>query len=172
MLCCRGFPSTLWAKDEYFVQLFIIFWIWFLKTVIKYPLISLEVFTFYESYFQSQRSFLGRWQRSLIHYDDVIMGTIASQITSLTIVYPTVIQTQIKENIKAARHWPLCGPRWIPRTNGQLRGGNVSIWWPHHVLCMLIICTETSIIHQWYVSREQAVRLVIYYILPIHRGWT
>ena len=25
-----------------------------------------------------------------IHYDDVIMGTIASQITSLTIVYPTV----------------------------------------------------------------------------------
>ena len=27
---------------------------------------------------------------SLIHYDDVIMGTIASQITSLTIVYSTV----------------------------------------------------------------------------------
>ena len=34
---------------------------------------------------------------------------IASQITSLTIVYSTVIQTQIKENIKAPRHWPLCG---------------------------------------------------------------
>ena len=36
------------------------------------------------------------------------------------------IQTQIKENIKAPRHWPLCreftGDRWIPRTNGQLRG--------------------------------------------------
>ena len=36
------------------------------------------------------------------------------------------IQTQIKENIKAPRHWPLCGeftgPRWIPRTNGQLCG--------------------------------------------------
>ena len=36
------------------------------------------------------------------------------------------IQTQIKENIKAPRHWPLCGEftgdRWIPRTNGQLRG--------------------------------------------------
>ena len=33
------------------------------------------------------------------------------------------IQTQIKENIKAPRHWPLCGEftgdRWIPRTNGQ-----------------------------------------------------
>ena len=33
------------------------------------------------------------------------------------------IQTQIKENIKDPRHWPLCGEftgdRWIPRTNGQ-----------------------------------------------------
>ena len=85
------------------------------------------------------------------HYNDVIMGTIASQITSLTIVYSIVysnadqrkhqssaslafvrgitqsfIQTQIKENIKGPRHWPLCGEftgdRWIPRTNGQLRG--------------------------------------------------
>ena len=31
-----------------------------------------------------------------------------------------------KVNIKAPRHWPLCGEftgdRWIPRTNGQLRG--------------------------------------------------
>ena len=36
------------------------------------------------------------------------------------------IRAQIKENIKAPRHWPLCGEftgdRWIPRTNGQLRG--------------------------------------------------
>ena len=60
------------------------------------------------------------------HYGNVIMTTMASQITSLTIVYSTVIQTQIKENIKAPRHWPLCGEftgdRWIPRTNDQLRG--------------------------------------------------
>ena len=30
------------------------------------------------------------------------------------------IRAQIKENIKAPRHWPLCGE--IPRTNGQWRG--------------------------------------------------
>ena len=65
------------------------------------------------------------------HHDYVIMATMASQITSLMIVYWTVysdadqpfIQTQIKENIKAPRDWPLCGEltgdRWIPRTNGQ-----------------------------------------------------
>ena len=33
------------------------------------------------------------------------------------------IQVQIKENINAARHWPLCGEfpsdQWIPCTNGQ-----------------------------------------------------
>ena len=51
------------------------------------------------------------------------MGTIASQITSLTIVYSTVYSVQIKENTKALRHWPLSGEftedLLIPRTNGQ-----------------------------------------------------
>ena len=36
------------------------------------------------------------------------------------------VQAQIKENIKAPRHWPLWGEftcdRWIPRTEGQWRG--------------------------------------------------
>ena len=51
------------------------------------------------------------------------MGTMASQITSLTTIYSTFIQAQIKENIKAPRHLPLCeeftGDRWIPRKKGQ-----------------------------------------------------
>ena len=59
---------------------------------------------------------------ALRHYCDVIMGAMASQITSLTIVYSTFIQAQIKENIKAPRHSPLggefTGDRWIPCTNG------------------------------------------------------
>ena len=40
------------------------------------------------------------------YYSDVIKGAMVSQITNLTIVY---IQGKIKENIKAPRHWPLCG---------------------------------------------------------------
>ena len=39
------------------------------------------------------------------HYSDVIMRAIASQITSLTIVFSTVYSG--KENIEAPRHWPL-----------------------------------------------------------------
>ena len=63
---------------------------------------------------------------NFILYGDVIMGAIASQITSLTIVYSTVYSDADQRNIKAPRYWPLCGEftgdQWIPRTNGQSRG--------------------------------------------------
>ena len=45
------------------------------------------------------------------------------------------VQAKIKENIKAPRHWPLCGEftgdRWIPRKRAS-NAENVSIWWRHH----------------------------------------
>ena len=57
------------------------------------------------------------------YYCDVIMGAMASQITSLTIIYSTVYSVADKKNIKAPRHWPLCGEftgdRLISSTNGQ-----------------------------------------------------
>ena len=42
------------------------------------------------------------------HYDDVIMDAMTSQITTSRLFIQPFIQTQIKENIKAPRHWPLC----------------------------------------------------------------
>ena len=65
------------------------------------------------------------------------MSTMASQITSLTSGYSLVIQAQIKENIKAPRHWPLCGE--LTALTGEFpaqmasNAENVSIWWRHHV---------------------------------------
>ena len=57
----------------------------------------------------------------LDHYSDVIMGAMASQIISLTVVYLNVYSAA--QNIKPPRHWPLCreftGDRWISHTNGQ-----------------------------------------------------
>ena len=44
-----------------------------------------------------------------MHYSDVIMGAMASQITSFTIVYSIVYSGADQRNIKASRHWPLCG---------------------------------------------------------------
>ena len=42
-----------------------------------------------------------------LHYSDVIVGMLASQITSLTVVYSPVYSGA--ENIKTPRLWPLCG---------------------------------------------------------------
>ena len=49
------------------------------------------------------------WPHKKNHYNDVIMGAMASQITSLTIVYSTVYSDADQENIKAPCHRPLCG---------------------------------------------------------------
>ena len=62
------------------------------------------------------------------------MGMMASQITSLTIVYTQpIIQAQIKENIKAPRHWPLYG-EFTSELPAQMASKveNVSVWWHHH----------------------------------------
>ena len=60
------------------------------------------------------------------------MGTIASQIT-LQLFTQLFIQTQIKENIKATRHWPLC-EEFTGEFPAQMASDaeNVSIWWRHH----------------------------------------
>ena len=48
------------------------------------------------------------------------MSAMASQIIGVTQPF---VQAQIKENIKAPRHWPLwgefIGDQWIPRTKVQ-----------------------------------------------------
>ena len=51
------------------------------------------------------------------------MGMMASQITSLTIVYSNVIQAQIKKMMKSSSSLVfvqgIYRDRWIPRTKGQ-----------------------------------------------------
>ena len=70
------------------------------------------------------------------HYVDVIMGPMASHIASLTNVYSTVYSGADQENIKALRHWPLCGEFTgtgeFPAQRAS-KAENVPIWWRHHV---------------------------------------
>ena len=58
------------------------------------------------------------------HYSDVIMTTIASQITSLTIVYSIVYsdtdQRKHQSSASLAFVWGIHRDRWIPRTKDQL----------------------------------------------------
>ena len=60
------------------------------------------------------------------HYTDVIMTTMASQITSLTVVYSTIHsdgdQRKHQSSASLAFVWGIHRDRWIPRTKGQLRG--------------------------------------------------
>ena len=59
-------------------------------------------------------------QLARFHYGDVIMGTMASQFTSLTIVYSTFYSGV--DQRKHQSPTSLAFVRGIPRTNGQLRG--------------------------------------------------
>ena len=64
------------------------------------------------------------------------MTMMASQITSLTVVYSTVYSDADQRNIKALRHWPLygefTGTGEFPAQRASY-AENVSIWWRHHV---------------------------------------
>ena len=55
----------------------------------------------------------------------------------------SLIQAQIKENIKYPCHWPLCreftGDRWIPRTMAS-KAENVSIWWSCRIEIQIVYC--------------------------------
>ena len=77
-----------------------------------------------------QRRALSRWK----HYGDVIMGAIASQITSLTIVYSAVYSGAHQR--KTPKLTGLCvgnspGTGEFPAQMAS-NAENVSIWWCHH----------------------------------------
>ena len=71
-----------------------------------------------------------------LHYSDVIMGAMASQITSLTIACSTVYSGTDQRNhqssaslafVRGIHRWPVNSPHKWPVTE------NVSIGWRHHV---------------------------------------
>ena len=45
----------------------------------------------------------------VFHYNDVIMGAMASQITSVSFVYSLVYSISDRRKHRSPRHWPLCG---------------------------------------------------------------
>ena len=88
------------------------------------------------------------------HYIDVIMGKMASQITSLTIVYSTVYLSADLRKHQSSAPRPLCGEftgdRGIPRTKGQKRGKCF-----HSMMKSLAHgrrCHICSIIFHWLIS--------------------
>ena len=77
------------------------------------------------------------WRKNCIHYNDIIMRAVASQITSVSIVYSTIGSgTNERKHQRSAslafireiHRWPVNSPHVRPVTRK-----NVSIWWRHHV---------------------------------------
>ena len=114
------------------------------------------------------------------HYTDVIMTTIASQITSLTVVYSTVYsdadQSKHQSSASLAFVWRSHRDRWIPHTKGQLRGKwfhlMTSSWNDHTVS----VCFSGNYSHLWicesYLSTPPAFKfltdIMIVAWLPSH----
>ena len=65
-----------------------------------------------------------------IHYDDVTMGAMASQITSLTIVYSTVYSSA--DQRKHQNSAPLVTGEFPAQM--AVNAENVLSWWRHHVI--------------------------------------
>ena len=87
-----------------------------------------------------------------IHYYDAIMGAIASQFTSLKIVYSTVFsdagQRKHQSCASLAFVWGI--HLWPVNSPAQMASNteNVSIWWRHHVL---VACHRAC----WYWGYQQ-----------------
>ena len=90
------------------------------------------------------------------HYGDVIMGAIAFQFTSLTIVYSKVYSDvdERKHQSSASLAHGLCvgnspGTGEFPAQMAS-NAENVSVWWRHHVICdirfiiTIVITVNTS----------------------------
>ena len=85
----------------------------------------------------------------LVHYNDFIMTTMASQTTSLTIVYSSVYSgaDQRKHQSSAS----LVFVREITPVTGEFpakmasNAGNVSIWWRHHEIYLSTRCSQVLI---------------------------
>ena len=111
-------------------------------------------------------------QITMKHYDDVIMTTMASQITSLTVVYSTVYldadQRKHQRSASLAFVWGI--HRWIPRTKGQLRGKCFHLMTSSCVNCAhnLLVIHRVCIL----VRRKIVCNKVQYvYLIIIHLQW-
>ena len=108
---------------------------------------------------------------SALHYDGVRMGAIASQITSLAIVYSAfysgVDQRKHQSSASLAFVWGIHRDRWIPRTKGQLRGKcfhlMTSSWFKYSisqidaqscvVFCFIVVIVQDFGALMWYFEK-------------------
>ena len=102
---------------------------------------------------------------NVLHYIDVIMTTMASQITSLAVVYSSVYldadQRKHQSSASLAYAWGIHRERWIPRTKGQLRGKCFHLmtsscaprYWTGSFFLIFCYCSHWDIL-PWHIEIE------------------
>ena len=107
----------------------------------------------YHQFFLVTHFCASRSEKWKIHYTDVIMTTIASQITSLTVVYSIIYS-----GVDQRKHQSSCGEFTGTSELFAQRASNaenVSIWWRHHELdssvqdCSISIALVMEILQSW-----------------------
>ena len=105
------------------------------------------------------------------------MGAIASQITSLTIVYSIVYSDADQRNIKAPRDWPVCGnspgpvnsPHKWPVTRKMFPFDDVIMSW--HVLDFLSSYLVNDVpVHLVLLPRHEPTRMACIININAHRS--
>ena len=94
------------------------------------------------------------------HYSDVIMGAIASQITSLTLLTQPFIQAQIKKTLKLRITVPCAGKLPVTGEFAAKMASNAengSICWRHHVIDVNLWVTYSQARTYIYVQKMLAV---------------
>ena len=97
------------------------------------------------------------------------MGTIASQITNLMIVYSSVYsdadQRKYQSSASLSFVWGIYRDRWIPCTKASY-AENVSIWLRHHVLHV------TKWYSNWMFDVRQKFISCLLILSSTHSAWT
>ena len=94
------------------------------------------------------------------YYIDVIMTTMASQITSLTVVYLTVYsaadQRKHQSAVSLAFVWGIHRDRWIPCTKGQLHGKCFHLMTSSCTKCIILL----YLFHELVPSKHYSVSFI------------
>ena len=105
------------------------------------------------------------------HYRDVIMGVMASQITSVSIVYSTVASGRDQRNIKAPRYWPLWGEftsdQWPVTSEFTPQGPVMGKMFPFNDAIMILLYGSLQII----IGTETGQALIIHDIVFTSTKW-
>ena len=105
------------------------------------------------------------------HYNDVIMSVMRIKSPASWLFTQLFIHAQMKENIKAPRHWPLCGEftrdQWIPHT----KWGPVSqkmFPFDDVIISMSNLCRSEGVCYLGWCKQEHAIKVQQCNMIMIH----